>query len=342
MIKKLFYFIVIAIIIFISVGFFLPREVHVERSVFIARPASTVFTLVDGYRTFNNWSPWAARDPSAEFTFAGPESGVGARMQWSGDPRLTGSGSQEIIESVPSSLVRTRLDFDQQGEAITYFALAEAPGGTQITWGFDTDVTQGQSLAAGLMARYFGLLFDRWVGGDYESGLANLKTLAESLPDIDFSDLEAEVIDVAPMDILYIQSQSGQAPENIAEAMAQSYLEIMSFMTANGITMAAQPMTITRAWDESGYAFDAAIPVHMAPVQLTGKVQAGVSPAGRAVRVIHRGPYDQMMPTYEKLSAYMGAHGLREGPVSWEQYISDPGITPSDALITHIYFLIEP
>jgi effector-binding domain-containing protein len=49
-----------------------------------------------------------------------------------------------------------------------------------------------------------------------------------------------------------------------------------------------------------------------------------------------------MMPTYEKLAAYMGAHGLREGPVSWEQYISDPGVTPSDELITHIYFLIDP
>jgi effector-binding domain-containing protein len=116
----------------------------------------------------------------------------------------------------------------------------------------------------------------------------------------------------------------------------------MSFMTANGITMAAQPMTITRAWDESGYDFDAAIPVHMAPVELTGKVQAGVSPSGRVVRVIHHGPYDHMMPTYEKLAAYMGAHGLREGPVSWEQYISDPGVTPSDELITHIYFLIDP
>jgi effector-binding domain-containing protein len=48
-----------------------------------------------------------------------------------------------------------------------------------------------------------------------------------------------------------------------------------------------------------------------------------------------------MIPTYEKLSAYMAAHGLREGPVSWEQYISDPGVTPEDELVTHIYYLLE-
>ena len=342
MIKKIFYFIVITLIIFITVGFFLPRNVHVERSIQIIRPASTVFTLVNGYSTFNNWSPWAARDPSAVLDISGPPSGVGAHMDWNGDPRLTGKGSQEIIESKPWSLVRTRLKFHQQGEAISYFALAEDVAGTKITWGFDTDVTAGQNLAAGLMARYFGLLFDRWIGGDYEVGLTKLKTLAESLPDVDFSDLEAEVLEVKPVDILFIQSDSSQAPGNIAEAMAESYREITAFMTASGIALAAQPMTITRAWDESGYAFDAAIPVIPQDVELTGKVQAGVSPSGRAVRVIHRGPYEQMMPTYDKLAAYMGAHGLREGPVSWEQYISDPGETPSQDLVTHIYFLIEP
>jgi effector-binding domain-containing protein len=36
----------------------------------------------------------------------------------------------------------------------------------------------------------------------------------------------------------------------------------------------------------------------------------------------------------------MAAHGLREGPVSWEYYISDPLQTSGDDLITHIYFQI--
>jgi hypothetical protein len=37
----------------------------------------------------------------------------------------------------------------------------------------------------------------------------------------------------------------------------------------------------------------------------------------------------------------MAAHGLKEGRVSWEHYISDPGQTPAGEIITHIYFLIE-
>jgi len=342
MIKKIFYSIVIIVIIFIVVGFLLPKDVHVERSIVIQRPASTVFALVNGYQTFNSWSPWAARDPSAVYSVSGPESGVGARLDWEGDPRLTGKGSQEIIESVPYNLVRVRLNFDQQGMAIAYYDITETESGTSVTWGFDTDVTEGQNLFGALMARYFGLLFDRWIGTDYEMGLANLKTLAESLPDVDFSDLDVEILNVEASDILFIESGSTQDPTDIADTLAAAYQEILTFMFDNGIEMAAQPMTITRAWDESGYSFDAAIPVVMQEVELTGKVQAGTSPSGKVVRVIHRGPYDQMRPTYEKLSAYMTANGLREGPVSWEQYISDPGDTDEENLVTHIYFLIEP
>jgi len=342
MVKKLFYGIVISIILLVSISFFLPGTVHVERSVDIDRPASTVFALVDGYATIKTWSPWASRDPSAVYEISGPPKGVGARMEWEGDPRLSGKGWQEIIESVPYSLVRVQLHFDQQGMATAYFNIQDRAGATTLTWGFDTDLTRDQSLAGGMVAKYFGLLFDRWIGGDYETGLANLKTLAESLPNVDFSGLEVEVVDVAAMDILFVQSDSSQAPADLASTLASAYQEITAFMAENDMDMSAQPMTITRAWSESGYAFDAAIPVVMKDVTLTGNVQAGKSPSGRAVRVIHRGPYDRMMPTYEKLSAYMTANGLPEGPVSWEHYISDPGETPGNELITYIYFQIEP
>jgi len=58
---------------------------------------------------------------------------------------------------------------------------------------------------------------------------------------------------------------------------------------------------------------------------------------------VHHGGYDQMMPTYAKLAAYMSAHGLQQGQVSWEHYISDPGATAKADMITHVYImLVEP
>lgn len=341
MFKKILYFVVFTFVIFVIIGFLLPRKVHVERSIEIERPTTTVFMLLNGFDSFESWSPWVEKDPDAQYQYDGPESGVGARMSWSGDPRMVGTGWQEITESRPYSLVRMHLDFDQQGEADAYFQIDRAQSGTRLTWGFDTDLVEGQGIFGGLLARYFGLFFDQWIGGDYEQGLANFKRFAESLPVNAFEGLELEIMEVEPMDILFVSSNSSRESTDIASSLATAYREITAFMAETGIEMTSQPMTITRAWDERGFEFDAAIPVEKLEVELRGNVQAGRSPAGRAVRLVYRGPYDQMGPSYEKLAAYMAAHGLKEGPVSWEHYISDPGVTPTEEVITHIYFLID-
>ena len=341
MFTKVLYTVVIAIVIFVTTGIFLPRTVHVERSIEIDRPDSTLFTLLNSFATFSTWSPWSERDPSIIYQYSGPASGTGARMNWSGDPRLSGSGWQEIIESKPSSLVRMQLDFEQQGRANSYFQIDSSASGALVTWGFDTNLVEGQGFFGSLLARYFGLFFDRWIGTDYEQGLVRLKAFAESLPATDFSGLEVDIVEAEPLDILYIVTDSSSEAGGVAASLAIAYQEITSFIAEHSIEIQAQPMAITRSWDARDYEFDAAIPVSTTDVELSGNVRAGKSPSGRAVRVVHRGPYDRMSPSYEKLSAYMAVHGLKEGRVSWEHYISDPGQTPADEIITHIYFLIE-
>lgn len=327
---------------FVVTGYLLPKQVHVERSVTIERPAGVVFAILNGYQDFNKWSPWTGRDPQAMFVTSGPESGVGARLSWSGDPQLVGSGWQEIVASKPYERIDIRLDFDAQGVADTGFLLAPAGDETRVTWFFDSDLSEGVNQLDAFLARYFGLLFDRWVGGDFEQGLAQLKRYAESLPPGSFSALEIKRLEVDAQDILYVTTRSSQEPADIAEAMAQAYARIGKFMHEAGIKRAAPPMAITRAWAEGGYEFDAAIPVAMIPAELPAGIQAGQSPSGTAVRAVHHGAYDEMMPTYEKLAAYLSAHGLSQGEVSWEQYISDPAVTALPDRVTHIYIMLGP
>lgn len=311
-----------------------------DRSIVIERPVSTVFTLLDSFNSFPDWSPWLARDPGAVYEITGPESGMGARISWSGDPRRVGNGWQEITQSSPWSLIRLKLYIDQQGAADTYFQFEPTAAGTILTWGFDADLAEDQGFFGGLLARYFGLFFNQWIGQDYEEGLDRLKQYAESLPATDFSGLEVEMVNAESMDILYVAAQSSMEPGDIAASLATAYQEITAFMAVNNIDLLAQPMAITRAWDEKAYEFDAAIPVAPTQAEPSGNVRLGKSPSGPAVRVVHKGSYDRMTPSYEKLAAYMAAHGLKEGKVSWEHYISDPGQTVAEERITHIYFLI--
>ena len=339
--KKVGLIIFILLAAFVVTGYMLPKQVHIERSITVDRPANMMFEILNSYQYFNEWSPWAKRDPNAEFVISGPESGVGARMSWIGAPNLVGSGWQEIVASKPYEQIDIMLDFDAQGVALTGFKLVPEGDATRITWVFDSDLTKGVNFLDSFLARYFGLLFDRWVGGDYEQGLANLKQYAESMAVSDFSQLEIEQVIVTAQNILFVSSHSSQDPADIAVAMAEAYAEISVFMHQAGISMAGQPMAVTRTWDEGSYQFDAAIPVDFIPLELSGNIRSGQSPSGPAIRAVHHGAYDQMMPTYEKLAAYMSAHGLSPGEVSWEHYISDPGNTAPQDMITHVYIMLE-
>jgi len=161
------------IVILVVISAFLPKVVYVSRSTVIAAPAEAVFAYVNSPKKFNEWSPWAVRDPDTAYDFSGPEAGTGAKMSWSSDNPNVGSGTQEIVESRPGEFVEVALDFGGQGTGVARYSLAPADGGTEVTWAFETD------LGYNPVARYMGLMFESWVGQDYETGLASLKALVE-------------------------------------------------------------------------------------------------------------------------------------------------------------------
>lgn len=341
MFRKIIYLIVITVLIFVLTGLLLPGTAHVERSITISRPASTVFMLLNGFNTFAAWSPWSERDPETVYGYSGPQFGPGARMSWTGDPRLVGSGWQEITESTPWSMIRMQMDFDQMGEATSWYRIEPIDSGVELTWGFDMDLTEDQGFVGGLMMRYFGLFFDRWIGADYEVGLSRLKTYAETLPAADFSGLEVSTVTVEPVDILYVKLGRRESADGMEAGLAAAYQEITALMEAQSIEMLEQPMAISRSWDAENYEIDAAIPIPDVEVKLSGNVRVGKSPGGRAVKLIHQGPYSRMTASYAKLAAYMAVHDLKEGQVSWEQYISNPVETDPEDAITYIYFQVE-
>lgn len=155
-------------------SFLLPRHAHVERSIIMTAPASTVFEYINDLRQFNKWSPWAQIDPATRYAFTGSASGVGAIMTWQSEHPHVGSGSQEIIESVTNEHVTTRLNFGDEDDATSTITLAPESNGTRVTWRFDSD------LGFNPVSRYFGLMLDSMVGSNYEQGLASLKSLVEA------------------------------------------------------------------------------------------------------------------------------------------------------------------
>ncbi len=336
--KKIFFALVALVLIFVVVGFVLPRQRHVEQSIFIDAPASVVFSQVNGFKTFNAWSPFVAVFPDANYAFEGQEFGVGSKMSWTVTEPKPETGSQTIVASTPYERVDVELVFGHQGSSQATYLLRPADGGTNLTWAFDTD------FGLNILGRYWGLLLDRQLGPLYAQGLANLKRIAEELPKVDWSDLEIGITDVPSTTIAYFTGSSGNEPDEIGAALGAAYGRVAMFISANRLQMDGQPIAINNYWDERGFGFDAGIPVSGTPSRGVGPdspVRMGETYGGRVVRAVHVGPYTGLEETYAVVEAFIVAHKLEANGRSWDAFVSDPGNTPEEELTTEIYYPVK-
>jgi uncharacterized protein YndB with AHSA1/START domain len=151
-----------------------PDTFRIERRVVIQAPPEAIYSLIDDYRGWALWSPWAKKDPAMRQTYSGADSGLGAVYEWSGN-REVGAGRMEIIQAVPPLKLAIDLHFTEPFDAqnTAEFVLEPAGDRTTVSW-----VMSGPSP---YLARVLGLFFsmDEMVGRDFESGLAALKAAAE-------------------------------------------------------------------------------------------------------------------------------------------------------------------
>jgi effector-binding domain-containing protein/uncharacterized protein YndB with AHSA1/START domain len=353
----------VLVLLVVGGAYVTPQVAHVERSVVMAATPEEVFSVVNDLSRFNEWSPWAKLDPNTKYTMDGVPSGVGAKMSWTSENENVGSGSQEIVESKPYSLVKTRLDFGAQGTADATFTFAPAEGGTKVTWGFDSD------LGMNPIARYMGLMFDTWIGKDYEAGLANLKAIVEKNAQASTAEALAtpgtgpapphipmaaaadptkgpEVVTVEAKPIILTRA-SAKAADNaaISAALGAANQKLLNYGMANELAIGGAPLAITISHSVDGdWVFDAAMPLSEKPAKAVAEadgVKVGDTYAGRAVKLTHKGPYNTMAETYARIREHIKAQGLTEKGIAWEEYVGDPSETEDSELLTNVYIAVE-
>ncbi len=146
----------------------------VERSVTIDAPPACIYDQIANFHSWTNWSPWEDVDPELKRTYSGAESGTGAAYGWSGN-RRAGQGRMEIIDATAPSRVEIDLAFEKPWKARndTLFTIQPEGSGSRVTWSMTGRRT--------LMTKVMGIFksMDKFLGPDFEKGLARLKTVAE-------------------------------------------------------------------------------------------------------------------------------------------------------------------
>jgi uncharacterized protein YndB with AHSA1/START domain len=151
-----------------------PAEFAIERSVQIDAPPEAVYPHIASLRAMDAWSPWVKMDAQIRIAHEGPESGVGAVESWTG-PEI-GSGRMTITDATPNRQVELALEFFEPMPArnVASFTLDPDAGGTRVAWRME-----GSNDYVGKAA---ALVFDmeEMVGGTFERGLADLKSIVEA------------------------------------------------------------------------------------------------------------------------------------------------------------------
>jgi effector-binding domain-containing protein len=335
--KRLLLAIVVLLLALAAVAFVLPDKAAAERSIVIDRPASMIYAMLDGYGRFNEWSPWAEKDPKTKYEYAGPARGVGAKMSWSSEQSDVGVGSQSITAVDPGKRVDTLLDFGPMGTANAHLVLSPEGAGTKVTWSFDTELPLklDGTFLYGLIGRYMGLSMDSMVGTEYERGLAKLKALMESMPSADIAGLEGKVAEHAAQPMYYVSAESAIDAATSGQVLGAAYGEIGQFLAAQKppIAQTGPVFTQIHAADDKSWKFDAGIPVDRNDVAPAGNVKAGSTCAGKAVEFQHKGPYDGLAAFHARIDAWLAVNAMKANGPRWEIYVSDPTTTaPADIL----------
>lgn len=163
-----------AIVVVLVLAAIKPDAFVVQRSININAPPDKVFALVSDFKRWPEWSPWERRDPAMTRTLGAITAGTGATYAWEGNKEV-GQGRMEITQAIAPTKVSIALTFIKPFAAnnLTDFDLSSEGGQTKINWAM-----RGDSPYVAKVMQVF-VSMDKMVGKDFESGLAQLKVLAE-------------------------------------------------------------------------------------------------------------------------------------------------------------------
>lgn len=126
------------------------------------------------------------------------------------------------------------------------------------------------------------------------------------------------------------------------DTLVEAFKNVYGALQKQGLRPTGPAMTIYTATDDTGFEYQAGIPIAEEPKAPLGEgLAVGKSPEGRALKFIHRGSYDAMDSTYEAITNHLDEKRLEARDLFVEYYVTDPLTTPEDNLVIEVYVPVK-
>ena len=166
----------------------------------------------------------------------------------------------------------------------------------------------------------------------------NYSTLAP--PPLDPNNPEDVVMVSRPAFVLRGQSSWDDGYQKLAG----SFTRLSDEAKALDLKVTGRAVAVFVETDDRGFRFEAVLPVASLPAQRPASwpsdMRLGATPEGKAIRFVHKGPYDEIDSTYEAITAYLDVKGIEAKETLIEEYIN-LGQESGDAAI-EAYIYVQP
>ncbi|MFZ4787718.1 MAG: GyrI-like domain-containing protein [Beijerinckiaceae bacterium] len=126
--------------------------------------------------------------------------------------------------------------------------------------------------------------------------------------------------------------------------LAGSFARLAGEAKALDIKVTGRAVAVFVETDDRGFRYEAVLPVAALPAQKPAnwpsEMRLGATPEGKAIRFVHKGPYDEIDSTYEAITAYLDVKGIEAKETLIEEYIN-LGQESGDAAI-EAYIYVQP
>jgi effector-binding domain-containing protein len=171
--------------------------------------------------------------------------------------------------------------------------------------------------------------------------------LARPTPLLAQAAIHTEPIDPFGQEITLVQkpivyvSGSGEW-DSAYPTLVSSFKTVKAFLEGKGLKPSGPAMTIYTAIEDTTFKFQAAMPLNEPPKgPLPERIGLGTTPAGKALKFVHRGSFDELVATYDAISHYADERQITAKEILVEEYVADLLSAPPDKLVINIFVPIN-
>jgi effector-binding domain-containing protein len=155
------------------------------------------------------------------------------------------------------------------------------------------------------------------------------------------NDSSAVTLELTPRPVAYASASAEWA--NGFKSVVSEIAKITAAIKKAGLAQAGHPFALFLATDDKSFQFEAMVPIAAKPEakELSDGVRIGESPAGKAIKFLHRGAYDDIDSTYDLITAFLDEKGLESQNRFVEEYITDTTEPDDVNLEADIYVFLK-